>query len=753
MDTLATLKNFLYALLGLGVVGGAMYMTGAGEFPSSTPQIIPFPVNQDLVEFYTAACDVQVLTNQSLSLNSVGYILSPVELTGDPALFTYTTMTQSSTDRSRWSAGALQGAPYWCYIQAIQNNPPPVYTSKYYANFTRSPNSNMVGDIIWSSGTYSGTYNYKSLTITGPITLSDNTNLNVLESITITAPNGQISITSGKTLNMSSYNILNSGTIIGTGSHILLTKAAYFTNTGTISLTGAAGSGAGGCVCTTSCGTPHCSNMGSPGGNGGAGGTFRAVNSNIRFNNTGTGSIILNGGAGGAASPPGCGWCASQCQYPSYTIIVQQPAGNGGTAGSLILGDTYTFVNSGVINAYAGAGGTGGYGGIYCGNGVAGLGTSNIINSSNITSIVGDMITSGTGGTWTINRCGNTTDDSKVVPSPTINALTCLLAPTTSFLTPNSTTSLLTLSNNLTINLSTSAPELAYRFQLSLDNGSTWKYITEATTITPAYFNRSKIIDVFLMAATPQAQMRTLVYNNTSNVFGDWTYSQSFYLLNRNTTLLNTTVPTSIVTVPFTVYCNYTSNDTPLQDAMVRVYVDGVSYDTTYDATTKLYSYNWPVNLSLVSGAHTYYCWANKGNFNFAQSAAITFNIGGFGVYYLGGNSTQFFCPFPTYIGVYPAYQTASKGVVRVQNFNASVNGNYSVILRYPQPSGMIVYGRCDKLSPSTSGWTILSDVSYYQCWNNINSTNITSYMWMKGDCVGATPGTYTAPELVIVEN
>ena len=590
-------KNLLWTLFGLGAVGGMVYM-GAGTFPTVAPEITPFPVNKELVEFYTAACDIQVFTNQNKSLNTVEYLINASEMTGDPSGFTYATMTRASDDWSRWSAGALQGTAYWCYIHVVQNEPLGA-TNNFYFNFTRSPNTNLVGDVTWSSGHYSGTYNYRSLTITGPVTFSGNTTITTLENITITAPNGQITINSANpayTISFSSYTFINQGTIQGYGTNgagggcgcymtdcgmgygcvgaycntggtgndgpNFVFNVSSFRNTGNLITNG----GTGGDSCGTVYSCNICSGTGGLGGNGGTV-TFNPV---ATFNNSGVISMVGNTGGTG----------------PSHWLYTGR-GGNGGKGGNFSRQFLY-FTNTGTISTNGGAPGTGYYGG------VGGNGGVNIVNvSSNIT--VTNVMTAnqgsgGTAGSWTIPYCANGTgmDWTKIAPTATTSSTACLAKPTTSFLSPNNTTSLLTLSNNLAVNLSTNATELSYRYQLSLNNGSTWVYVPEAVAPIPAYFNRTAVFDIYLMNATPQAMMRVLAFNNTSKIYGEWTNSQSFYLLNRNTTLINTTSPTTITSTPFTIYCNYTSNGTVLQDAAVQAYIDGVPYNTTYDSATKL---------------------------------------------------------------------------------------------------------------------------------------------------------------------
>ena len=790
MELIEILKNLLYALLGIGVVGGGLvYMTGAGTFPTSTPEITPFPVNPELVEFYTAACDAQVFTNQNKSLNTVGYLISNVSLNGSADTFNYTTMTRATNDWSRWSAGALQNTSYYCYIHVVQNE---LYgVTNYYFNFTRNQNNNLLGDVTWSSGTKSGTYNYRSLTITGPVSLTANTTINALENVTITGA-GQLTINSASpqyTLTINARDFINQGRVIGDGATgasgsgwygyqwsydcyafcsnagngyngaTIVFSGKTFNNTGIISLNGGAGGNQ-----PAVCGGYACYGGGSHfcrAGTGGTGGTIIFNTTKVTFINAASGTINLNAGSGGNG--------ASCCYYTA----VGSDAGNGGLGGTLNT-TNLNFTSAGQINTNGGNGGSSSCVCWQCGNGGNGGngGTNNISVFSNISvtqllssaggsggsSPGGCGCSGGSGGSstnWIVPYCANGTgmDWTKFIPGYTRSSISCLVPPTTSFVVPNSTTSLLTLSNNLTSALSTGAPELAYRYQLSLDNGSTWIYVTEAVAAIPVYFNNSTNFDVYLMNASPTALMRVMAYNNTSNVFGEWTNSQEFYLLNRNTTLLNATTPDPITSIPFTVYCNYTSNGTVLQDAATRVYIDGVAYDASYDFTTQLYEYTWPGSTFLASGNHSFSCWANKGNFNLAQSANISFSLGGFAVYYAGGNGTRFFCPFPTYLGAYPAYQTAGKGAIRVQNFNVTNLKNYTAYLRYVQPTGMIVYGRCDKLSPAAAGWVILSDTLGYQCWNNINATNVTAYMWLKGDCVGATPGSYNVPEIVIIDS
>jgi len=784
VDAKTLLKNFLYAILGLGTIGGMVYMTGAGTFPTTTPEITPFPVDKELVDFYTAACDIQVFTNQNKSIYTVEYLINATEMSGDPSTFSYATMTRATNDWSRWSAGALQNTSYYCYIHVAQNEL--LGINHFYFNFTRSPNTNLLEDITWSSGSKNGTYNYRNLFITGPVTISGNTTLNVLESIIITSPNGQLTITPASpsyTLTIKTKNFTNQGTILGTGLNgaapwvyancwhmpscdyafpccypggaggtgaTLNFSVATFTNTGVISLNGGTPGDGISADNGYSCWSTYRTVCSVTGGVGGSGGKIifdPLVKTN--FQSTASLSLIATNGV------------------PGTCTGASEAAGSIGGNGGNISGNFTFFNNSGTILA---TGGVGGQPSASCGSGMQGDcaiggngGISNLSISMNLTVTNVLTATKGAGGSgcangidggWGISYCNNGTgnDWSKITPTPSPTSTICLSIPSIAFLAPNNTTSLLTLSNNLTALLSTGSPELAYRFQLSLNNGSTWVYVTEAATHIPAYFNNSTVFDIYLMNATPMAQMRALVFNNTSKIFGEWVYSQPFSLLNRDTTLLNTTSPTTITSTPFTIYCNYTSNNTTLQDAAVRVFIDGTGYDASYDLTTYLYKYVWPSNTSIIAGNHSYYCWANKGNFNMSQTASVSFNIGGFGVYYAGGNGTRFFCPFPAYLGAYPAYQTAGKGAIRVQNFNITNNKNYSAILLYPQPVGMIVYARCDKLSPAAAGWTVLTDTSDFQCWNNINSTNTTAYMWLKGDCVGATAGSYSIPEIIVIE-
>ena len=771
MDVIAALKKILYGLLGLGVVGGLLYV-GAGTYPTTTPTVVAFPVNPELTDFYTAGCDVQVLTNQNRSLNSVEYLINTTQMTGDPSAFSYSSMNVSSNDWSRWSGGALQNTSYWCYIHVAQNELSGALTN-YYFNFTRNASSNLIGNVTWNSGAYNGTYNYRSLTITGPITLNSNTTLNILESLTITGT-GQITITAANpvyTLNISTYSFVDNGLVLGTGytgttsytggkGATIIINAATINGTGSlISNGGAGGSG------SVSCGSCGGSGGGqTPGTAGGEGGIINITGKPII-----SGALYISTLGGVGANPV---TCCLFCGYGGACNAWASGSSAGGIGGKVSLNALNASLGNQVI-VNGGAGGAA-QGSFWCGPGspgycssiaraasAGGNGGTGIYNvSSNITvtsaqqAIGGSGSPNGANGVWNVSYCANGTgmDWTKFTPTATTSAAICLAPPTTSFLAPNSTTSLLTLSNNLTATLSTSATELSYRYQISLNNGSTWTYVTEAAAPAPSYFNNTTTFDVYLMNATPNALMRVLAFNNTSKIFGVWTNSQAFSLLTRNTMMVNTTSPSPIVSTPFTIYCNYTSNGTVLQDAAARVYIDGIPFNMTYAFATKLYGYTWSANTSIAAGNHTYYCWANKGNFNLSQSANVSFSIGGFAVYYAGGNGTRFFCPFPTYIKAYPAYQTAGKGAIRVQNFNTTNNKNYSVILRYPQPAGMVVYGRCDKLSPAATGWTVLTDAASWQCWTGINSTNTSAYLWLKGDCIGATPDSYTVPEIVVIE-
>ena len=780
-----------------GLTNTVHMMTGAGSFPTANVTVVPFPFNQERTTFYDAACDIQVLTNQNKSINSVGFVISATPV-ADPTALSYLNGTVNAADYSRWTYGGLQSSSYYCYVKVVQNEGP-TSTSNWYLNFTRLgvPSAVFSGDTVWASGTITtGTYTYNSLIINGPITISGNVTVNALENISISSPSGAITIQSDinssvpYTLTFNTRDFTDQGTIVGTGgaaSHgtingcgnpcmynsypqhttngapgakvVISAKTITFGPGGSINLNAGAGDDATASCCPTGSAASTCGAT-----NGGMGGTL-VLNSTKPVVNVSAISITLNGGRAGNAAA-----CVATGSGSGATCAI---AGAAGTGGALII-NGLNYTTSGTVNVFGGKGGDSACFLFECcagSNGAAG-GASNLTISSNISvsnihSATGGLGgaacsstfcsepagSTGANGAWNITYCSNNTGWGNFVPTPSLSAMTCLAPPTTSFLTPNATTSLLTLSNNLTINISTDASVLNYRFQLSLNNGTTWTDMNAPTTVAPSDANTTFTFDVYLMNATTTALVRVMPYNTSSKIFGGWIYSSPFYLLNRNTSINVTTSPVPISSVPFTVYCNYTSNSTTLQDAAVFVYIDGTQYPTTYDfATTHLYSYTWPANQTILSGSHTYSCWASKGNFNTSQSSAASFSIGGFVVFYTG-NETRLFCPFPTYFGVYPAYQTAGKGAVRVQNFNTTVNGNYFAILQTPQPAGMILYGRCDKLSPSTSGWTVLTDTAGFPCWNNINSTNITAFMWVKGDCIGAVPGTYAVPVITVYQH
>jgi hypothetical protein len=784
------LWKFILALLGFG---GMTYVAmGAWAVPQTSLYAQLMPADQWLYAGDTASCIWEIHPNTTKTINGVSY--------GAPG--SWTDCAQNSTDKLLWTCSSVtvaEGNVTCPMLRVVQNEFPGTSETTFSQNLTfktasvkgsRFPGCTSADCTISSGASIpSGTYFMRNLIIDAAITLQGNTNLTVMENFTV-GTTGSISITSSYTpytFNISAYSFLNKGAISGAGATGATGGAGYaasypydcyawcsnagagypgatiifngyvLNNTGTINLNG----GAGGYQ-PAACGGYACYGGGShfcQAGTGGKGGALITSPTKPRFYSSG--SISSNGGAGG----DGASCCSNNA--------VGSDAGPGGNGGSVNV-TTLNATNSGTVTTSAGNGGSSSCSCWQCGNGGSGGngGASNISVSRNI-SVTNTLISSagtggssgggcscsggssGSAGSWTVPYCANGTgnDWSKFTPTATTSALTCATLPSAVFVTPNATSNYTAYKQNVSVSISYMIDSLLISY--SKDNGSTWEQLS------PDYYSfpyNSSNPGVFTMDSYRRgsdfanySRMKMIPYTASTGIFGD-AQIVAFNVTDMATTLTGSAAPNGSVstnTIRFT--CNYTNTTASIEAATPYINLDGTFYAMSFNETAK--TYYWDNTQTLLAGAHWWQCFVDKANYKSALSTNTTFNITGFGIFLPTGQTTvKMACPFPTIAGMTPSGQKAGIGIFRIQNYNSTALHNYTLFLNNTLPSGITVYGRCDRFSPNLANWTALSQSTGFKGLLNINSTNSSAYCWLRMDCASATPGTYTPFDYIFTE-
>ena len=746
-DDLKKWITFILAVLG---IGGAAVATSAWLVPQTS---VYAQLVTDTTWAYNTVqlpCVWEVHPNSTKTINSVSY--------GSPG--NYTDCTQNSSDFLLWTCSyiAVSGGNQSCpQIKVVQNEFPG--TSENLFNGTLvTPNINAVTGCLGSADcvvpgsnlAYNVTHRSITIPIGTTLTLANNT---VIRAFKINN-SGAIVVPAYSTVTFDDIDtFINSGTISGAGANIVFNRTRSFSNSGSVLLTGTAGSQGSPCKCTPSpnlhCGVVY----GSAGTTGLPGGDIVATNSNVIFNNSGT--INLKGGAGGDAGPGSvgneCDLCGSGI-YSAYPIFQYRPAGTGGISGQILLGNSFQFVNSGTVYADAGAGGAAGPF-AYCAAGSQGIGNNNSLNVTNFTKITGTMSATGIpNGQWSINTCGAdpANNYSMTTPTAVTASFTCMVPPNApSVATPNATSSYTLLLNNVTtyfaIPTSTGA-----EVWISYDNQGNWTRLvpSESDFSALSYNTTNYSFATSRLPNSTKAAIRVRSFNVSTGLYSAYANSSLFNVTPISTILNATSSPSgSTSTNAVTFSCNYTnSSNFAIEAATAYAIVDGVPNAMSYNTTSKVYYY---VNTAAwVSGIHNWSCNISKANYQSQQSNTTNITLTGFSIIIAGGRASVLLtCPFPTMYGMTPAGQKAGIGIFRIQNNNATVNKNYTLFLNNTLPPGVTVYGRSDKFisNPSNyTGWTALSQLTGWQAFSNLNSTNASAYVWLKMDCIGATPGNYT---------
>jgi len=760
------LKQILAAIIALLFGGAGVYMVTNAAPTYASPSV---ELDQKMyawnIQTSGGIVDAWAQENHTIALVEHG----TTNVTGD-----WTACTRNTTNWERWYCGDyIEGQSF--YVRITQNDYPgtsyytfnltiPTYT--YPTTFCGSEECTYTGGTI-AAGTY---YARKITFSAGSTTIAGNVTLVAWEGITINS-GATISVNPSNpayTLTFSTFNFSNSGTISGYGAY----------------------GGDGGCGYSMGdCGYgygpeyAYC-DTGGIGGNG-PNYIFNVAN----FVNTASGYIITNGGAGG-----------SSCGFVAMCNICSGTGGKGGSGGTVTFNMTTSFNNSGAINMlgniggngpcywlYSGVGGAGGNGGnltntffIFSNTGtistnganpgsgcsayLGGNGGKNALNISTNITVTNYMTaaagSTGTSGTWdvTYNANGSGMDWSKIIPTPTTIIGPLGVKPTPTFRTPNVTSNYVPSVQNITVNITNYTSEMTYVVQYSRDNGTTWYTLTENyTRAFPPAFNNSTILIYSHSEGTTPANMhllRMLAYNSTSKITSDWIYSSNFNVTPIATTTIGYASPNGTVsTTAVTFYCNYTNTTPyPLSNPTIRVEVDGVQYDTTFDSGTKLWYY--VNNNTWVAGNHTWRCVASRVDFASSNMTNVSFLLSGFAMLLPSGyTSAKIVCPFPTIANRVPSGQSPAVGIFNVRNYNDSALNNYTIWLNTSAPAGMSVYARCDRFTTVSAGWTLLSTTAGYQCIKALNSTNTSAYIWLKADCVSVAAGTYPSFDYIFTEN
>ena len=756
----------------------------------------------------TQRCYWEIHPGNNLTINSVSYKVMDsggTYIYGDNTTGWISTSPNAS-DFLLYNSSSFTLSPsknYTCMIRVVQNLPVGTNETTQNDTFTGigyaipgcegQADCNITSPVTMAIGQNNATH--RNVYVTGTtLALNDNnTVLNISQSFVNT---GVVSFSS-RNLTINSYLFNNTGTIDGTGASgadgwcscsnrfyagavggvggtLKLFISAY-SNNGSINLYG----GAGGASCVI-CGIyPSTCTGAVTGGFGGAGGLLNI--SGIPLSSITLGTVDLHGGNGADGKTTG----PSSCTYDT-----KADGGAGGNAGRLNI-STFDFISSSAINANGGNGGTGVGNSFYTpcpngGNGGTGFNGSaiNIFRNMTVTAIMntsggvgGAKIGTGTGcsagvnglnGAWNVTYCANGTSNnwSKLTPASNNTTGSCYALPPTPVLTsPTNTSNYTILVQNLSVNYTASLYS-GFEVWLSQNNGTTWTRYAPAennlslTTYTAN--NYSIWTHRLLNSSTNLVRVRS--YNATTRLFSNYSVNSTFNTTYIWSNLTRSSIPFGTVTITSILFqCNYSnSTNAPIQAATAYLYLDGSLVNVmTYNVTSGLYSYMY-VNTTWVPGPHNWTCNVSKADYIASDAIdAVTGNLSvnitlaGFGIYVAGNNPRiSFTCPFPTIDNLIPAGQKAYIGILRIGNNNATSLKNYTLFLNNTLPTGFTVWARCDKFSlyDSSSNWIPLSTTSGYQCLNNVNSTNLSAYIWMKARCVSVAPGTYIPFDYIINE-
>lgn len=784
------LKDIWNALLALLGIGGLTYMaTGAWSVPQSGIYSSLLPASQWLYAGDTASCIWEVHPNTTKTINSVSY--------GTPG--NWTSCTQNSLDWLLWTCGNVtvaEGNVQCPGIRIVQNEYPGTSETLDAENYTfktasvkgsRFPGCTSADCTITSGASIAaGTYIQRNLKLDAAMTFAGNVSIIATENLTI-GSTGSITISTAANpykLNVTAYRFLNSGTISGNGyvggdsscscSGSGCSAAgtggnaanAYFyvgkfNNSGTISLVGGTGGAAGAICCGVGLGSASAA-----GGNGGNGGNL--IISTTVPTSAVVGTINMNGGLGrdGAAC---CG-----------TYAAASAGGNGGNSGSLVL-TAFDGTSSSTVSFNGGNGGAGASSGCSaapCGNG-GNAGSSknqnitihrNITVTAQMSAVAGtagaagngapwatcSAGSAGTNGAWNVSHCANGTEMNwtKFSPTAVMSAALCLAQPAAPIVVPNTTSNYVSYLQNISVDITKSA-NITLVVSFSKDNGSTWEWLSPDFYSIP--FNGSNNGTPYLNTHRQGSDysnyswVRVIAFNNSSGIYSE-PNTFSFNLTDMATAITSTAVPNGSVstnTIRFT--CEYTNTTDNIEAATPYIYLDGTAYPMSENTSAQ--TYYWDNNQTLAAGPHWWQCLIDKANYRTATSTNTSFNVTGFGIFYpTGQTSVKLSCPFPTISGITPAGQKAGIGIFRIVNYNSTALHNYSLFLNNTLPSGVTIYGRCDRFSPKLANWTVLSTDTGYKGLINVNSTNTSAYCWLRMDCVSATPGTYTPFDYIFTE-
>lgn len=541
----------------------------------------------------------------------------------------------------------------------------------------------------------------------------------------------------------------------GAGGSLIIQNTTTFNNTASGVIAGYGGNGGSG--------QDSCPDYGyGNGAIGGAGGYFNVSGNVSEFYSAGT--ISLAGGQGGAGVCTGCGY-----QFGT--------GGAGGAAGYLQTDAFRNYFNSTTLDGghggdgsndpdcliwcgYANAGGPGGAGGS--------ASSSNMYFSRNTTTLFGAVTASGGigGRGFLTSACAVAASGSNGVNN-LFNASaytgTGSFTPTQvktditgySFAKPASPTITAPVNGtNMTIGLQnisatwTTISGLTYEVEILNYGNETFITPNRGEQNTVAYpTNTSGVatINTHRILNNTLVTMRIRAYNASNRGFSDWS-NITMNLSYINTTVGKFTVPagTTFNTNDIEYWCSY--NDTtaavkPVYGATVKVFIDGIQHNTTYYAGRGMYLYN-STGLDLItSGNHTWNCTFSRADYFANNSNTSWLLITGFGIYLPTGiSSFRWTCPFPTFYNATPAGQKVGVGIYRIRNYNVTNNKNYTIWINGTIPTGINFYAANQSLRSKSF---ILTNVPQKILWY-VNTTNLTSYVWMWIDCIAAPVGSPT---------
>ena len=754
-------------------------------------------------KYSNQSCLFEIHPQDNYSINSVSFKVIAADgsyILGTSS--TYVEGVQNETDWLLWrtpSTFNLSQDNYTCIARVVQNTYPG--TTENISNATiypiskrglpgcaGSPDCNITTQTILPSG---GDYLHRNIIIKANLKTESHLNLSIADTLNITSAGAIILDTDSDQyeLRIVAKDFENNGSISGNGIAGTSTVGGFctgctygdngsnganisisaetFNNTGSINLQGGnGGSSSAGCshygnICGI---TAICCNA-TEGGDGGR--IYLNISTPDVYN---TGTINLKGGSGG----DGVGCC-------DYGTCAANPA-SGGNGGNITI-IAYDLKSSGSIYLSGGDGGDGAMGctPYVCSGGAdggdGGNSSSLVYNELNITGYLsspGGSAGSGAGscgggsagvsGHHNITYCSVLAGHewTKITPTATNYSGSCYSRPVVNISAPNSSTSNITiLLQNFTSQFNGSSGYYdAFEIWLSQDNGSTWRRYTptENSTNAPTYTDSSYNFTTHRLANSTTNLVGVRTYNSTTKLYSEFTESDTF-----NTTLIPTSLsqasePSGTTeTTAISFYCNYTnlSTDEPIRSPTAYIQLDSNVYPMTYNNTTSNFHY-YNTNTTWEAGNHTWRCLFAKADYEPQNGTNTTIELTGFGIEYASSKTNvSIVCPFPTIYNIIPAGQKAGIGIIRILHYNTTVLSNYSILLNNSLPVGVNVYGRCDQFvsGSSLSGWTLLSTTEPFECWQNVNTTNDSAYIWLKSNCIGAIPGAYVPFNYIIYDS